>query len=342
MAEPLKVGLIGTGGIIRRHVNDIRPIPDAAITALTDPDESHIAGLKKQFPELAGCNAYPDHHQMLAAEGLDAVVIASPHYAHREQIVDALQAGCHVLTEKPMVCSIEDARLVMEQEQKAGKLVGIAYQRHTQPEFRFIKKCLESGEAGEVQFVSAFQGQNWLQAVKGTWRQVMELSCGGQLNDSGSHLIDILLYVTGLKASRVTASIENFGAEVDINSALTIDFANGAMGNISVVGNCPTWWEDITFVCSEWTFFLRQGRLTYCTGTGGEILTLDRAQYRREQPHAQLRRRHPRPPGAAGAERLRPADHRADRSRLAKRRQRRAGHALRRQGRRPIRTRTDV
>lgn len=284
MAESLKVGLIGTGGIIRRHVNDIRPIQDAAITALTDPDAAHIAGLKKQFPELAGCKEYPDHHQMLEAEGLDAVVIASPHYAHREQIIDSLQAGCHVLTEKPMVCSIEDAGQVIEAEKQTGKMVGIAYQRHTQPEFRFIKKCLEKGDAGEVQFVSAFQGQNWLQGVKGTWRQVMELSCGGQLNDSGSHLIDIILYVTGLKASRVTASIENFGAEVDINSALTIDFANGAMGNISVVGNCPLFWEDITFVCSEWTFFLRQGRLTYCTGARGETMTLDRAQYGDNNP----------------------------------------------------------
>jgi predicted dehydrogenase len=284
MTETLKIGLIGTGGIIRKHVNDIRPIRDASITALVDPDAGHIAGLKRQFPELASCKEYADHHQMLEAEQLDAVIIASPHFAHRDQIVDSLHAGCHVLTEKPMVCSIEDARQVMEAEKKAGRLVGIGYQRHTQPEFVYIKKCLESGRAGQVQFVQAFQGQDWLRGCRGTWRQIMELSCGGQLNDSGSHLIDIILYVTGLKASRVTASIENFDAEVDINSALTIDFANGAMGNISVVGNCPVWWEDITFVCSEWTFFLRNGKLTYCTGARGEMLTLDRAQYGENNP----------------------------------------------------------
>jgi predicted dehydrogenase len=162
--------------------------------------------------------------------------------------------------------------------------VGVAYQRHTQAEFRYIRKCIESGQAGEVQFICAFQGQNWLAATKGSWRQNMEMSCGGQLNDSGSHLIDIILWVSGLKASRVTASIENFDSEVDINSALTIDFANGAMGNVSVVGNCPTWWEDITFSCSEWTFFLRNGKLTYCTGIRGEILTLDRTQYGDNNP----------------------------------------------------------
>jgi predicted dehydrogenase len=284
MADALRLGLIGTGGMMRSHVRNLQSIRDATVVALVDPDPAHIASVKKQFPELAGCNSYSDHHQMLETEGLDAVLIASPHHAHRDQIIDSLRAGCHVLTEKPMVCSIEDARQVIQAEKETARMVGIGYQRHTQPEFRYIKKCLESGNAGEVQFINAFQGQDWLRGCRGTWRQVMELSCGGQLNDSGSHLIDIILYVTGLQARRVMASIENFDVEVDINSALTIDFANGAMGSIAVVGNCPLFWEDITFVCSEWTFFLRQGKLTYSTGGRGEILTLDRAQYGENNP----------------------------------------------------------
>jgi len=284
MAETVRLGLIGTGGIMRVHLRNLQSISEATVVALVDPQQEHIASVKRQFPELADCAAYSEHEEMLEKEELDAVLIASPHYAHRDQILAALEAGLHVMTEKPMVCTIEDAQQVMAAEKAAGKLVGIAYQRHTQPEFRFIKKCLDSGHAGELQYVSAFQGQNWLHGTAGKWRQVMELSCGGQLNDSGSHLIDIILWTTGLKASRVMASIDNFGTEVDINSALTIDFANGAMGNISVVGNCPLFWEDITFTCSEWSFFLRQGKLTYCTGPRGEVLTLDRALYGKNNP----------------------------------------------------------
>lgn len=284
MADIVRLGLIGTGGIIRSHLRNLQAIQDATVVAVVDPDQDHIASVKKQFPELAGCNAYAEHGEMLEKEGLDAVVIASPHYAHRDQIIESLRAGLHVLTEKPMVCSIDDAKQVIEQEKENGKMVGVAYQRHTQPEFRFIKKCLESGEPGEVQFISAFQGQNWLRGTRGKWRQVMELSCGGQLNDSGSHLIDIILWTTGLKVSRVMASIENFDSEVDINSALTVDFANGAMGTLSVVGNCPLFWEDITIACAEWCFFLRQGKLTYSTGAGGETLTLDRAHYGENNP----------------------------------------------------------
>lgn len=261
------------------HVGQLLEVREAAISALTDPDPSRIERLKRHFPPLADCPTYDGHARMLADAELDAVLIASPHNVHCQQIVDSLRAGLHVLTEKPMVCSIEDAHKVMEEEKKAGKLVGISYQRHTQGEFRFIRKQIEGGAAGEVQFVSAFQGQNWMKGTAGSWRQVHEISCGGQLNDSGSHLIDIILWVTGLAPRKVSAEIESFDCEVDINSALAVEFTNGALATIAVVGNCPMWWEDITISCSEWTFFVRQGQLTYCTGGRAEVLSLQSTHY---------------------------------------------------------------
>jgi predicted dehydrogenase len=279
MSDKVRIGLIGTGGIAHVHLRNLRAVGDAAVAALVDPDSARIDRAVSAFPELQDVPAFADHEQMLSNVELDAVLIASPHCYHRDQILAALQAGLHVLTEKPMVCTSADARLVMEEEQKAGKLVGISYQRHTDGAFRFVRRAIESGQAGDVQFVAAFQGQNWMRGTTGTWRQVAELSCGGQLNDSGSHLIDIILWVTGLQAKRVSASIQSFDREVDINSALAIDFANGATGTLSVVGNCPIWWEDITIVCSDWTFFMRQGRLTYSTGSRGEVQALESTHY---------------------------------------------------------------
>jgi len=91
--------------------------------------------------------------------------------------------------------------------------------------------------------------------------------------------------VTGLQANRVSASIVQFDREVDINSAITIDFTNGAVGNLSVVGNCPVWWEDITIACSEWSFFVRQGSLTYSTGDRGEVLSLNSTHYGSTSPN---------------------------------------------------------
>lgn len=279
MPSSLRVGLIGAGGMGQEHINRMRSFEEASIEALADPDSKGIEAIKKHFPHLADCPAYASHREMLKKGGLDAVIIASPHNAHLEQIVDALRAGLHVLTEKPMVCTAEDARTVMEEEKRSGKLVAISYQRHSQGEFVFMKKCIESGATGQVEFISAFQGQDWLKACAGTWRQNLAISCGGQLNDSGSHLIDIMLWVTGLQARKVTAGICNFEREVDIDSSLSIEFTNGALGSIAVVGNCPVFWEDITIICSEWAFFLRQGRLTYCTGRRGEMMSLQNTLY---------------------------------------------------------------
>ncbi len=281
MADALRVGLIGTGGIAGRHVRDLEGLDGVAIEALVDPDPDRIGAVKKRFPALVDCPAYGDYREMLDAGKVDAAIICSPHNVHCEQILGCLDAGLHVLCEKPMVCTIEDAHRVIEREQATGKIVAVAYQRHSQAEFQFIRKRIRNGRAGAVQFISAFQGQNWLRNTLGSWRQVPELSCGGQLNDSGSHLIDIILWATQLRVKRVCADIQNFTAPVDINSGLTVEFTNGAVANIGVVGNCPIrgMWEDITIVCEDSCFFLRRGELAYTLEGGAETVKMLQAGY---------------------------------------------------------------
>src|SRR4029079_13841875 len=100
----------------------------------------------------------------------------------------------------------------------------------------------------------------------GTWRQKIALSGGGQFNDSGSHLIDILMGTTRLQADEVSARMEFFGGEVDINSAVHVKFNNGALGTVSIVGNAPTWHEDFTIVGSEGAVYNRNGKYYYQEG----------------------------------------------------------------------------
>ena len=140
----------------------------------------------------------------------------------------------------------------------------VAYQRHLMPQFRYIRNQIMAGELGQIQFVSALQDQAWYRGTRGSWRQQLALSGGGQLNDSGSHLLDIMLWMTGLEVEEVQAFVENFESEVDINSALSLRFRNGAMGNLSIVGNSPTggMWEDITIWGTKAVVYLRQGKLT--------------------------------------------------------------------------------
>lgn len=263
MAKQVKIGLIGCGGIMHWHVGNYRDIKQAKIVALCDTNPKMLQTMVEKHPELAGLPTFKDYRRMLAEVDLDGVVIATPHTLHVEQILTCLDAGLHVLTEKPMVCSVADAKKVMKKAQQKGRVLMISYQRHFEPAFRLAKKMIAEGKLGRLTFVSALQGQEWLRGTKGTWRQKRSLSGGGQLNDSGSHLVDIILWVTGLVPESVFARIDNRGTEVDILSALTVRFQGGAIGNLSVVGDAPGWWEEIAFYGEKAALYIRHGKLLY-------------------------------------------------------------------------------
>ncbi|MCC6443922.1 MAG: Gfo/Idh/MocA family oxidoreductase [Armatimonadetes bacterium] len=263
MAQQVRIGLIGCGGIARHHVNQLSQIPEAKIVALADPSAAMIEKMQANHPNTREAKVFSDYREMLDRAQLDAVEIASPHTCHFDQAMDALDRKIHVLLEKPMVCTVADARMLLQKITEAGSVALLSYQRHYQPQFRYIKQMIESGKLGKITFVAALQGQEWLKATKGSWRQDPALSGGGQLNDSGSHLLDIILWTTGLAVEEVTAYIDNLGSPVDINSAIAMKFAGGAQGTITVVGNSPCWWEDITIWGTEGAFFMRNGKLTY-------------------------------------------------------------------------------
>lgn len=258
MAKKLRIGFIGAGGISHGHWHRMHATGKAEVVALNDPSPASLKRFYKQCPGSETRPTYKDYRDMLKQECLDGVVVQSPHYVHFEQSMASLKAGLHVLSEKPMVCTIKHAKTLMAQATASKKILMISYQRHFDPAFRYIREQIAKGAIGEVQFVQAIQGQEWLRAVKGTWRQVMAESCGGQLNDSGSHLVDIVMWISGMKVVEVAAYCVNMGTEVDINSTLAMKFENGALGSMSVIGNAPSWYEDHTIVGSKGAFYLRQ------------------------------------------------------------------------------------
>jgi predicted dehydrogenase len=272
--EEIRVGVIGCGGIAQGHISRLAALPHVEITALVDPSADHIAKTKKRQQSTAQSREFSDHRDMLKAGITDAVLIASPHTCHFEQIMDSFDNDQHVLCEKPMVCAIKHAVEVVRKVNETKKVFLVSYQRHFSGGFRYIRRVIADGILGEVQFVSALQCQDWYRGTSGTWRQSQRLSGGGQLNDSGSHLVDIILWTTGMKVDSVAAYIDNFDTEVDINSALSLRFASGAQGNISVIGNCPGWWEDLTYVGSRGVIYCRNGKITHVNAETGEVSEL--------------------------------------------------------------------
>lgn len=269
MLDKVRVGFIGVGGIANGHVARTLDIPEAEVVAFCDPSDARIASIKEKFPQLQSVPAFSDYKDMLKSVNMDAVQIASPHTLHFEQGMDSLDAGLHVLMEKPMVCKVTHAQQLIAKSEQKERTVLISYQRHYQPQYRYIRKMVESGAIGDVHYISALQCQGWKHGVAGTWRQIPELSGGGQLNDSGSHLMDILMWTSGLTVDSVSAYIDNRGTPVDINSALSMRFKNGAQGTVSVVGDSVCGWhEDFTIWGTKGVLFNRNGKIMYCNEKG--------------------------------------------------------------------------
>ncbi len=257
----LRIGFIGAGGIARGHFRRLADNPYAEVVALCDTNPEMIAAMVERNPGAAACAVYEDWRAMLEGEDLDAVQIHTPHTLHFEQAMESLARGLHVLCEKPMVCRVDHAKELLRRIEESGRTFAVSYQRHTQPAFLYVKRTLDSGRLGPLHYVQAFQSQDWWASQKGKWRQEKALSGGGQLNDSGSHLVDILLWTSGLVPEEVFAHIDNVGTEVDILTAASIRFTNGALGALSVVGRAPAWWEDISWIAANGALLLRNGEL---------------------------------------------------------------------------------
>jgi predicted dehydrogenase len=269
----IRMGFIGCGSNGSGHIGRCLDIPEVEIVGLCDISDESIRRCCERNPGVADVPVYGRHRELLERASLDAVQISTPHTLHFEQIIDALDSGLHVLTEKPMVCTVPHAEQVIGKAKEVGKILTIGYQRHLQPHFRYVRNQIRAGELGEIQFVAALQDQGWLRATSNTWRHQLALSGGGQINDSGSHLLDIILWMTGLEVEAVQAYMENFDGEVDINSALSVRFRNGAMGNFSIVGNSSVsgMWEDITIWGSKAVVYMRQGKVTVKVAGSTEV-----------------------------------------------------------------------
>ncbi|MBP6962865.1 MAG: Gfo/Idh/MocA family oxidoreductase [Armatimonadetes bacterium] len=272
MSDKIRIGLIGCGGIMRGHARRLLGMPEVEIVALDDISDEMLGRFYEFIPEVKGLPVFYDYREMLEKVELDAVEIATPHTLHFQQTMDCLDAGKHVLLEKPMVCTVDHAHKLLAKVEEKDRVLVLSYQRHYQPAFRYMRDVIREGKLGEVTYVSALLCQDWKRSQAGKWRQDPALSGGGQLNDSGSHLVDIILWTTGLAVDEVCGYIDNLGTLVDINSALSMKFKNGAQATVSVVGDAPCWYEDFTIWGEQGVLFYRNGQLTHC-GPDGKIFT---------------------------------------------------------------------
>jgi predicted dehydrogenase len=271
----LRIGFLGAGGMGNHHARELLRREEARPVAVCDPSDAARERLLGTLGAAAeSVKAFPDSPGMLASVRMDAVVITTPHTQHGEHVRAYLEAGLHVLVEKPMTTTAKDARELIALAEKYGKTLAIAYQRHGDGKFIKARELVQSGAIGDVRLVHVIIAQDCLDIFLpgASWRADPALSGGGHFMDTGSHINDMLLWITGLEPKRVMAFINPEGTLVDVQTAVAVEFTNGAVGNLSYTSMSPEWREEFTFYGTEGVMRLGAGEPLRITRRGEDTI----------------------------------------------------------------------
>lgn len=239
----VRIALLGCGGIQGKHLRTFLQRDDAEVVALCDVADPQIQKFVDRWDlgaKAPGLPRYTDPAEMYAEVKPDAVSVCTPHTQHYEQAVAALDAGCHVLMEKPMVTAAEHAYLLDEKVKATGKVFLVGYNTPCSPEMNYLRELIRTEALGKLELISGHLSQGWMKGTAGSWRQDPALSGGGQAYDSGAHPLSSLCFTVDSRVAEVFAFVDNHGTPVDINSAINIRFENGAFAALAISGNCPT------------------------------------------------------------------------------------------------------
>ena len=192
--EKIKIGIIGCGGIANgKHMPSYKNLADEAeMVAFCDIIEERAQKANVEYAAGKG-KVFTDYKKLLK-EDLDAVCVCTPNVSHSEITVAALNAGKHVICEKPMAINYEEAKAMLDAKAKSGKILTIGYQNRYRPEVKYLKEEAEKGTFGEIYFARAKAVRR--RAVP-TWGVFLdeEKQGGGPLIDIGTHSLDLTLYV---------------------------------------------------------------------------------------------------------------------------------------------------
>ncbi|MBE7042302.1 MAG: Gfo/Idh/MocA family oxidoreductase [Ruminococcaceae bacterium] len=209
--KKVKVGIIGTGWIADSHIACYKEMPDVEIVAGADlvPGKAE-AFFKKHGVE--GVKCYPDHASMLDNEELDAVSVCTYNRTHAECTIYALKKGVHVLLEKPMCVTLQEALDIRKAEKESGKVLSIGFQPRFDENMKMIKKIVESGVLGKIYYIQTGGGRrHGIPTPFGT-TFIEDATAGiGAMADIGCYAMDMVLNAIGYpKPLTVTGYTSDF------------------------------------------------------------------------------------------------------------------------------------
>ncbi len=248
--RPIRVGLIGTGVGAAVHLPSLTYLPDTEVVSVWSRRQDRAAAVAAEHNIL---KAVSDYRDVIDDPDVDAVVVASPPFLHYQMVLAALEAGKHVLCEKPMARSVAEARDMTKMAEQVGVAAMVHHEFRFLPIRRRIKELIDQGFLGEPQSATLTVFRSSLADPYGrpfSWLMEDD-KAGGMLGATGSHHIDALRWwfgeikgVAGATATmvgrrRMPDSSIMAKVDADDNFAFVLRFANGALATVHVCATAP-------------------------------------------------------------------------------------------------------
>jgi predicted dehydrogenase len=192
--DKVKIGIIGCGGIANgKHMPALKRLNTAEMVAFCDIIIERAEAAAKQYG-VPGAKVYKDYKELLADKSIDVVHVLTPNRMHSTITVDALDAGKHVMCEKPMAINSAEAKKMLDAARRNGRKLTIGYQNRQRPDSLYLKKEAEDGTFGEIYYAKATAIRRRAVPTWGVFLNEYEQG-GGPLIDIGTHALDLTLWV---------------------------------------------------------------------------------------------------------------------------------------------------
>ncbi|SMF89349.1 Predicted dehydrogenase [Paenibacillus uliginis N3/975] len=231
-----RVGIIGCGNIFPMHAVSVQLSGLAEVVAVSDVKEDRAKNAAKKY----NCDYYLDYNQMIKEADLDVVHVCTPHYLHAPMVIAAAEAGKHVLTEKPMSITVEEAQQMIKACEDNNVTFGVIFQNRWNPGSQLIKTELESGRLGRI--LGARCSVTWKRSdeyySKSDWKGTWDKEGGGVIIDQAIHTLDQMRWFINDEIKYVSANIENRTHElIDVEDSAegVIAFNNGVLASFYAI-----------------------------------------------------------------------------------------------------------
>lgn len=243
-------GIIGCGMISKFHARALGAIDGARLAGVFDPNPEAMARAAQAY----GVRAFASMEAILACPEIDAVCVLTPNGLHAPIALQALAAGKHVVVEKPMAITLEDADKLVAASEAAGLKVCVISQLRFSPAVQAVKRALEEGYFGRI--VSASLSMKYYREASyynaSGWRGTWAMDGGGALMNQGIHGVDLLQYLAGpVRRLSAVCKTQTRPIETEDSAAAILEFENGAVGTLEASTTCYPGYPRRLEICGD-------------------------------------------------------------------------------------------